>query len=82
MYIYLDDISLQLFVIFLITWFISVGKLFISVARQPNMTPVKEVRSRYDTYRSKCYYGNSNVKARLYSLSFDIYNMYLFSVTI
>ena len=46
------------------------------------MTPVKEVRSRYDTYRSKCYYGNSNVKARLYSLSFDIYNMYLFSVTI
>ena len=32
------------------------------------------------SYSKRCY-GNSNVKARLYSLSSDIFNMYLFSVT-
>ena len=43
--------------------------------------PVKGVRLRCDTSRSKRCYGNSNVKARLYSLAPDIFNMYLFSVT-
>ena len=43
--------------------------------------PVKGVRSRCETSKSKRCYGNSNVKARLYSLSFDIYNMYPISVT-
>ena len=35
--IYLDDISLKLYVIYLITLFISVGRLFVTVARQHNM---------------------------------------------
>ena len=35
--IYLDDISLKLYVIYLITKFISVGRLFVTVARQQNM---------------------------------------------
>ena len=39
------------------------------------------VRSRCGTSYSKRCYGNSNVKARLYSLSSDMLNMYLFSVT-
>ena len=33
------------------------------------------------TSNSKRCYGNSNVKARLFSLSSDILNMYLFSFT-
>ena len=41
----------------------------------------QSARSRCDTSKSKRCYGNSNVKARLYSLSSDIFNMYLFSVT-
>ena len=40
----------------------------------------QRVRSRCDASNSKRCYGNSNVKARLYSLSSDIFNMYLFSV--
>ena len=36
--------------------------------------------SRFDCNSKRCY-GNSNVYARLYSLSSDIFNMYLFSVT-
>ena len=50
------------------------------VAKQHNMT-CQRVRSRGDRSKSKGCYGKSNVKARLYLLSFDIYNMYLFSVT-
>ena len=38
-------------------------------------------RSRCDISYSKRYYGNSNVNTMLYSLSSDIFNMYLFSVT-
>ena len=41
---------------------------------------VKGVRSRCDTSKTKRCFGNSNVKAWLYSLPSDIYNMYLFSV--
>ena len=41
----------------------------------------QRVRSHCDTSKSKRCYGNSNLKARLYSLSSDIFNMYLFSVT-
>ena len=37
--------------------------------------------SRCDIFKSKRCYGNSNVKARLYLLSFDIFKMYLFSDT-
>ena len=40
----------------------------------------QRVRLRCDTSKSKSCYGNSKVKARLYSLSSDIFNMYLFSV--
>ena len=36
--IYLDDISLQLYVIYFITKFISVGRLFVTVVRQQNVT--------------------------------------------
>ena len=36
--LYLDDILLQLYVIYLITKFISVDRLCVTVARQPNMT--------------------------------------------
>ena len=43
--------------------------------------PVKGVLSRCNTLKSKRCYGNNNLKVRLYSLSFDIYCMYLFSVT-
>ena len=39
------------------------------------------VRSRCDTSKSKHCYGNSCVKARLYLLSSDIFNMYLLSDT-
>ena len=35
--IYLDDISLKLYVIYLISEFISVGRFFVTVARQQNM---------------------------------------------
>ena len=42
--------------------------------------PVKGVRSRCNALKSKRCHGNSNVKASLYSLSFDMYFMYLFSV--
>ena len=43
---------------------------------------VKGVCSCCNTLKSKCCYGNNNVKVRFYSLlSFDIYCMYLFSVT-
>ena len=35
---YLDGISLQLYVIYSITLFISVGRPFVQVARQHNMT--------------------------------------------
>ena len=61
--------------------FLFVG-FFVTVAGQRNMTCKKGVRSRCDTSRSKRCCGNSNVKAWLYSLSFDIYNMNIFSVTI
>ena len=43
--------------------------------------PVKGVCSRCKTFKSKSCYGNKNVKVRLYSLLFDIFRMYLFSVT-
>ena len=36
--IYLDDISLQLYIIYLITTFFSVGRLLVTAARQQNMT--------------------------------------------
>ena len=36
--IYFDDISLKLYVIYLITYFIYVGRLFVTIARQQNMT--------------------------------------------
>ena len=36
--IYLDDISLKLYVIYLITKFICVGRLFVMIARQQNTT--------------------------------------------
>ena len=36
--IYLDDISLKLYVIYLIAYFISVGRLFLTVARQQIMS--------------------------------------------
>ena len=42
--------------------------------------PVKRVRSRYNTYKSKCCHGHNNGTVRFYSLLFDIYRMYLFSV--
>ena len=41
----------------------------------------QRVCSRCDTSKSKRCYGKSNVKARLYSLSSDNFNMYPFSVT-
>ena len=41
---------------------------------------VKGVRSCCHTSKTKRCYGNSNVRARFYSLSSDIFNMYLFSV--
>ena len=34
--IYLDDISLQLYVIYLITYFVSLGRLFVRFVRQQN----------------------------------------------
>ena len=40
--IYLDDILLQIYVIYLITYFISVGRLFVTVAWQQNN--LKKVR--------------------------------------
>ena len=42
--------------------------------------PVTGVRSRCNTLKSKHCHGNNNVTASLYSLSFDIDCMYLFSV--
>ena len=42
--------------------------------------PVKGVRSSCDTSKTRRCYGNSSVKARPYSLSSDIFNMYIFSV--
>ena len=41
--------------------------------------PVNGVRSCCNTLKSKRCHGNNNVKASLYSLSFDMYCMYLFS---
>ena len=43
--------------------------------------PVRGVRSRCSTIKSKRSYGNNNVKVKLYSLLLDIYCIYLFSVT-
>ena len=43
--------------------------------------PVKGVRSRSNTLESKRCYGNSIVKVRHYSLVFDSYCMYTFSMT-
>ena len=42
--------------------------------------PVKEVRSRCNTLKSKHCHGNNNIKVSLFSLPFDMYYMYLFSV--
>ena len=42
---------------------------------------VKGMRSRCNAFKSKSCFGNKNVKVRLYSLSLDSYQMYLFSVT-
>ena len=43
--------------------------------------PVRGVRSRCGTLKSKRCYGNNNLKVKLYSLLLDIYCIYLFSVT-
>ena len=43
--------------------------------------PVRGVRSRVNTLKSKRCYGNNNFKVRLKSLSFDNYCMYIFIVT-
>ena len=40
--------------------------------------PVRGVRSRFNTIKSKRCYGNNNLKVRLKSLSFDNYCMYIF----
>ena len=50
------------------------------VAWQQSMA-CQRVRSRCNTLESKCGYGNSNVKVRHYSLLFDSYFMYIFSMT-
>ena len=50
------------------------------VAWQQSMA-CQRVRSRCNTLESKLCYGNSNVKVRLYSLLFDSYCMYVFSIT-
>ena len=59
--------------------FLSVG--FLKQLLGNRIWPVKGVRSLCDTFNSKHCYGNSNVNARLYSLSSDIFNIYLLSVT-
>ena len=56
--------------------FFFVGRRFVPVARQATEYGL----SRCKTLESNRCYGNSNVKVRLYSLLFDIYCMYLFSV--
>ena len=56
------------------------GGFFIQVARQQSMA-CQRVRSRCNTLKSKRCYGNNDVKESFYSLSFDIYCGYLFSVT-
>ena len=43
--------------------------------------PVRGVRSRCSTIKSKRCYGNNNVKLKLYSLLVEIYCIDLFSVT-
>ena len=43
--------------------------------------PVRGVRSRCSTIKSKRCYGNNYVKVKLNSLLLDIYCIYLFSVT-
>ena len=43
--------------------------------------PVRGVRSRCSTIKSKRCYGNNNKKVKLKSLLLDIYCIYLFSVT-
>ena len=43
--------------------------------------PVKGVRSHCNTFKLKRCYGNNNAKVKLYSVPFDIYRMYLFSIT-
>ena len=51
-----------------------------SVARQQSMA-CQRVCSRCNTLESKRCYANSNVKERHYSLLFDSYCMYIFSMT-
>ena len=43
--------------------------------------PVRGVRLRCSTIKSKRCYGNNYVKVKLYSLLLDIYCIYLFSMT-
>ena len=51
--------------------FLCVGFLYLLLGN--GIWPVREVRSRCSTIKSKRCYGNNNVKIKLYSLLLDIY---------
>ena len=59
--------------------FWSVGFLYRLLGNR--VWPVRGVRSRFNTLKSKRCYGNNKHKVRLKSLSFDNYCMYIFIVT-
>ena len=59
--------------------FWSVGFLYRLLGKR--VWPVRGVRLRFNTLKSKRCYGNNNLKVRLKSLSFDNYCMYIFIVT-
>ena len=55
--------------------FLLVGVLYRLLGNR--IWPVKGVRLRCNAVKSKNCYRNKNVKLRLYSLSFDIYRIYI-----
>ena len=59
--------------------FRSVGFLYRLLGNR--VWPVRGVRSRFNTLKSKRCYGNNNLKVRLKSLPFDNYCMYISIVT-